>query len=75
MVESVDDHGNWGCTRRIFWKVVGAKGQGGEVEEVLAKLVGLLLVSGNSEVVLGEKVNHWCMEEFIITIVGSFEHC
>ena len=38
-----------------FLKVIGVNGKGGEVEEVLAKLVGLLLVSGNSEVVLGDK--------------------
>ena len=54
VVGSVDDHGDWGCARRFFWKVVGVNGQGGEVEdEVLAKLMGLLLVSGNSELVLG----------------------
>jgi hypothetical protein len=75
VVGSVDDHGDWGCARRIFWKIVGANGQGGEVDEVLAKLVGLLLVSGNSKVVLGGKVRHWRTKEFIIALVGSFEHC
>jgi hypothetical protein len=75
VVGSVDDHGGWGCARRIFWKVVGANGQGGEEEEVLAKLVGLLLVSGNPEIVLGDKVHHLCTEEVIIVLVGSFEHC
>ena len=39
---SVDEHGDWGCERRIFWKVVGANRQSGEVEEVLAKLVGVI---------------------------------
>ena len=46
VVGSMDDR--WGCARRIFW-VVGADGQGE---------VGLLLVSGNPEVVLQDKVRH-----------------
>ena len=44
----VDKHGDWGCERRIFWEVIGANGQGGEVavEEVLAKLAGIIASFG-----------------------------
>ena len=44
----MDKHGDWGCERRIFWEVIGANGQGGEVavEEVLAKLAGIIASFG-----------------------------
>ena len=48
-------------------------------KEVLAKLAGdtacFLQFSGDSEVSFLDEVCHQCMVEFIVTIVGSFEHC
>jgi len=49
------------------------------VKEVLAKSVGdtasFLQFSGNSEVSFLEKECHYCMVEFIVVIVRSFERC